>query len=127
MKTWIFISSSAVLLLIIVFLSVHIAIREQDPICDRIHLDDNLQLWGREDAVPDEETAKRIADIIIEAQEGFGLKALYPSFEYEIIVKYNDRYNQWELYYSPGPSAGGGIIINIRKDCGMITGLTFTA
>lgn len=107
-----------VLSLSVILLSVYILI--QKPICERIHIDDNMKLWGTKDAVPDEKTAKKIADIIIDAQSGFE-----PIFDYTVEVNYNADKNEWELLYHPGAVSGGGITIHLRKDNGMVTDFWF--
>jgi hypothetical protein len=96
--------------------------------CELLHFDDNLQLWGMADAVPDAETAIKVADIIIDAQikrfseEGRNFST---GLDYEIEVIFYDSENIWDIYYNPGATLGGAINISIRKDCGMITGMAF--
>ena len=109
------------LLIAVVLLCSYIAVDE----CSRMHFDDNMKLWGTRDAVPDEETAKKIADIVIRAQTeilGYGLRE---DWEYEITATYDTLGNRWHIHYSPGIVVGGEIMIGIRKDSGMITGLAF--
>ena len=92
--------------------------------CNRLHFDDNLQLWETTDAVPDEETALKIADTIIEAQSA-PHRRFNPDFNYETNIAFNSQTNEWEIYYDPGRVKGRGIWIRIRKDCGMITELAY--
>ena len=92
--------------------------------CNRLHFDDNLQLWGTTDAVPDEETALKIADTIIKAQSD-SRRGFNPDYSYDIDIAFNSQTDTWEIHYSRGNVLGGEIMVHIRKDCGMITGLAF--
>ena len=73
--------------------------------------------------IPDEETAEKIAAIIIEANGGFE-----EGWSYESSVEYDFLTNEWEVTYLQesidGESfvldAGGGVRLN--KDSGTITG-----
>lgn len=125
MKTNILYSCIGLLLVSVISLSVYIAIRK--PVCERIHIDDNMKLWGTKDAIPNEETAKKIADIIIEAQSGF---SEHLKLDYDFEISFNEQNNAWEVYYSPIPPEGyliegGGIEIHIKRDSGMVAGLVF--
>ena len=121
MKTKIMYSCLGVLLISVISLSIYIAVHKS--ICDRIHLDDNMKLWGSEDIVPNEETAKMIADIII------GSKSWFTEGEnYNVSIDFIEEQYEWEIYYRPIPPEGyeilgGVILIYIKKDSGMITGL----
>jgi hypothetical protein len=104
-----------------VSLSAHIAFRK--PVCEHIHLDGYNQLWGYVDAVPNEETAKKLADIIIEAQSGF-----IPDIVYDYDISFNVGNNTWVVKYRPlHPDESmlfwdGERHISIRKDSGMVIG-----
>jgi len=115
-------------IILIILLSVYIVAHE--PSCERIHLDDNLKLWETIDAVPDEDTARKIADIIIENLWSIHF-ANEPEYEFSVQISFDDDSYAWEVYYTPIPPegyviAGGGRTIHIRKDCGMITYIEFS-
>ena len=103
-------------------ISLSLFIRFRVPACDRTHTEDIRQLWGRADAVPDEVTARIIADAIIDAQSGFEKWQ-----EYNVTICFNEEINSWRIYYQPTPPTGfgGGISIGIRRDNGMVAGLAF--
>ena len=103
-------------------ISLSLFIRFRVPVCDRPHMEDIRQLWGRADAVPDEVTARRISDAVIDAQSGFGERQ-----EYDVTISFDEGRNSWSIYYQPTPLTGfgGGISIGIRRDNGMISGLAF--
>ena len=75
-----------------------------------------LTIVGISDAVPNAETAAKIADIALEIQfpeestEGFHMT--------EII--FLEDSNLWQIYYDPGLVVGGAYVVFVRKDCGMI-------
>jgi hypothetical protein len=73
--------------------------------------------WGYEDVVPDEETAIKIADTIVEALSGFNSRLTYVH-----NVSFDDERNIWVVYYNPGAVASGPLYIHIRRDSGMVTG-----
>jgi hypothetical protein len=82
------------------------------------------QLWGTTDCIPDEATAKKVADIVIEAHAMFG------DFElgYDVTVESDDKRNEWVVMYRPIPEEGytyegGDIEFRIRKDNGTVTTL----
>jgi len=56
-------SISVVLLMVYVF-----TLKSAEPICNRKHIDDDLRLWGKEDVVPDKETAVKIANVVLAVQ-----------------------------------------------------------
>ena len=112
-------------LILIAIISLSVYFFTRDSTCNRIHLDDNTKLWGEYDLVPDEETAKRVADIIISAQSGF-----YEGLDYDVEITYKEDSNEWDVCYHPIVSDGmylfdGTIEILIRRDCGMVTELDF--
>lgn len=84
-------------------------------------LDNNQQIWGEVDAVPNEDTAIKIANIILEAQSGFS-----EEYTYNIEVSFNEQSNTWEVYYAPAASVlGGGIKVHIQRSNGAITGMGY--
>jgi len=89
--------------------------------CNRIHLDDDLRLWGTHDAVPDKETAIKLAEIALHAQS----LGPHSDINYKIEVTFYEEYNLWVVLYNPGAMAGGGRVVAIRKDCGMISGMAY--
>ena len=122
MKTVILHISIAILLAAVIILSIY-TINYKSK-CDRIHLEDlsnMVKLWGTEDVVPDEETAKAIADIIV-SKRGF----FKDGMSYGNNIKLDVKNCEWIIYYFPLPEntwAGGDFEIRMRKDCGMVTSL----
>ena len=119
----------AVLLSAVISLTIYIASPKTLPECERLHFDDNLKLWGTIDAVPNKETAKKIADLII-YEYLIKYDEVFAPEEYYSEIGFNDQSNEWVIYYAPIPPEGLGItgegmIIYIRRDCGMITELGF--
>ena len=118
-------------LLVLAVISLIIYITVASFECTRLHYDDNLRLWGSRDAVPDEETAKKIAVIVVERQMRYlNMGYQLANRDYNHEISFNKVENQWELYLSPIPPEGTAylgaeIMVSIRKDCGMITGLVF--
>ena len=98
-----------------------IMLKSVESECSRVHLDVDLRLWGTHNAVPDEKTAIKIAEIALNAQSIGPL----PNIEYEIEVTFYEEHNIWEVYYYPGASTYGGKVVYIRKDCGMISGMAY--
>ena len=93
----------------------------------------NMPLWGKHDAIPNEDVAKKVADIIIEAQmdrmEISNDQRLIYDFE-NVEITYNNKQNEWKVYYLPKPldgvyPEGGDITIYLRRDSGMVTSLGF--
>lgn len=93
-----------------ILLCVHIAEPDSkyEPVYeDEIERDKNL--------IPDEQTAKRVADIIVVTQENIDVD------EYEITVTFDEKKYEWVVYYRPRELMfDGGIKINIRRDNGKI-------
>ena len=113
-------------LIAVLFACYYVYTAFNKPICERQHLDDELKLWGREDAVPNEETARKIADVIVDSHDGFA-----EDREYIVEINFNEKRYEWQLYYYINPPEGysvlgGEIKISIRKDCGMITNLAYS-
>jgi hypothetical protein len=102
-----------ILLVSIISLSIYIAIRK--PVCDHMHFTDNLSPWGEKDVVPDEETAMKIADAIVAGHPRF-----IPELEYYSIIIFNEQYNTWEIIYGAHGFLGGDVVIQIKKDSGMV-------
>ena len=61
------------------------------PVCNRTHLDD---LEENRDIIPDEKTAKQIADVLVEINLGFEEDKAYDA---EVI--FNEQTNEWEITY----------------------------
>lgn len=106
-------------LLIIAVLCFYIA--RCEPKCERIHLDEVME-EGR-NIIPDEETAKEIAYILVEANLGFEELGVYKS-----RVSFNEKTNEWEVFFYQMTFdgqyiLGGGRVVVINKDSGMITAL----
>ena len=116
-----------------ILLSVYVAISKPHE-CEYVHLDDVLRAWssweGENDVVPDEETARKIADVVIEVRNKIRGEE-YKYIEDEIIVIFNEQNYEWEVHYpyqtetENGWSLGWGTIILIRRDNGMIRDVGF--
>ena len=102
----------AILLAIIIGLSVHISITN--------HKSQNQKLWGSTDVIPDEETAEKVAYILLDKL--FGLSE---ERGYDIHISFNEETYAWEVWYAPIPPEGfillgGNQEIHIRKDNGAV-------
>lgn len=85
----------------------------------------NEKLWGTTDVISDEETAEKIAYILIDKLFGFN-----ENRDYGVEVSFNDESYAWEVKYFPLLSLaekeqnigilGGGRYIHIRKDSGKV-------
>jgi hypothetical protein len=111
-----------------VLLSVYIATLKPD-VCGRVHLDDVLTVWnswvGEYDIVPDEETARKIADIVIETRNK--IMSSESSIDMNnVSIIFNEKNNEWEVYYGLKEWVlGWGTIIYIRRDNGMIVDIGY--
>jgi hypothetical protein len=94
-------------------------------VCESIHLNDVLVAWGENDIIPDEETARRIADIIIEAQfDNIDDDSVWCR-DY-VVVTFDEQKYEWTVHYRfPPDTMGEGIKIYLRKDNGMVRDLWF--
>ena len=116
--------------ILVIFMAIFMLTPNIDAECERIHIDDNHKLWGTRDAVPNEEVAYKIAyAVIYEQLKHEGGEEFSPDDYYSEIM-FNEISNEWEIYFAPIPpegyiTLGGDMIINIRKDCGMVTELGF--
>lgn len=105
--------------MIILVLSYHIA--EHESTCDNIKLE---KLYKDRCLIPDEETAKRISDIIIEANGGFEEGWYYGS-----NVEFDQMTNEWKVVYIKESLDRSHFflhdeaIVYINKDSGIITAL----
>ena len=91
------------------------------PECERLHLDDVVEK-GR-NIIPDEETAKEIAYVLVEANLGFEDLGFY-----EAEVNFNEETNEWEVFfhqmtYEGEHILGGGRVVHLNRDSGMVTEL----
>ncbi|MBQ9926738.1 MAG: hypothetical protein IJO65_02065 [Lachnospiraceae bacterium] len=73
--------------------------------------------------VPDEETAEKIADAIVEARGG--LKGLREGFFWDTTVDWDEQHNMWSVCYSQRTEGGGWLLdagaeFWIDRDSGMI-------
>lgn len=84
---------------------------------------DNTQLWGTTDAIPDKETARKIADIIIERQVLD--KDNYVFVKDNVEITFDKQKNEWLLYYGSGWTFGGDVTICLRRNNGAVTYLMF--
>ncbi len=89
------------------------------PECERLHLYDVEK--GR-NIIPDEETAKEIAYILVEANSGFEDSEFY----YEAEVSFNEETKEWEVIFSPRTYDGkfildGEKIVHLNRDSGIVT------
>jgi len=86
--------------------------------CSRKHLYDDLRLWGTHDAVPDEETAIKIAKVVLNAQS----MELEPNINYEVEVTFYEEENLWRVYFGATDIIADTInrVVYIRKDSGII-------
>ena len=85
---------------------------------------ENRQLWGTTDCIPDGETAKKVADIIIETHSMFEDSEL----GYSVDTRYDEIRNEWVVSYNPVHEQGyiyegGEIEFRIKRDSGMVTAL----
>ncbi len=90
--------------------------------------EDSRQLWGTTDAIPDAETAKRIADIILEAHSMINNNSAVVISGYDVKIVHDDVSNEWHVTYTPiqpdeGVILGGTLGCHIRRDNGAITEL----
>ena len=97
----------------------------EKPLFKLLVEEETTQLWGDKDAVPDEETARKIADVIIERRVA---EMDNPSWHQDdVTITFDDEKNEWNLHYwSPPGWAGGGVEITLRRDNGAVTSLWFT-
>lgn len=97
-------------IIIILFLTIYTIKREPD--CDRIHIDEMIAF-----DVPDEETAREIADVVM----GFGEEK-----DYDVAVDFDKKSGEWIItYLFEDPLNDEKImeqkVVRIRKDTGTIT------
>ncbi|MCL2108635.1 MAG: hypothetical protein FWH20_04725 [Oscillospiraceae bacterium] len=105
------------LLILTTSLCIHFALQKSED--EQPVYADDMKLWGVEDAVPNEEVARKIADIIfIEHIQNHEIRDVDV---HEVYVTFKEESNEWEIIYSPGLVAAYGAIFNIRKDNGMIS------
>lgn len=106
-------------ILVIAVLCIYIV--RCEPKCNKVHVDD-IVTEGRS-IIPDEETAKEMAYILVEANLGFEESGFYES-----RVKFNEKTNEWEiLFYEMTFEGqyvlGSGKVVCINKDSGTVTAL----
>ncbi len=94
------------------------------PECQRMHLDDVVEK-GR-NIIPDEETAKEIAYVLVEANSGFEGES--SEFYYEAEVNFNEETKEWEVTFFPRTYDGKSVldgekIVHLNRDSGMVTEL----
>ena len=90
--------------------------------CGKVHLQDVV--CKSQDMVPDEKTAEKIADAIIESHGG--LKDLRAGFSWSAEVDYNEKNNMWIVCYIQKREGGGWLLdkgreVWIDRESGMIT------
>lgn len=88
-------------------------------VCNRSLSSDSMQLWGTTDAIPDEEIARKVADVIIERvvlEEG------NTWYKDNVEITFDEKKNEWKLYYwNQEYTADGSIEICLRRDNGTVT------
>ncbi len=94
-------------------------IAKRQPVCERRHLED-INRTGN--LIPDEETAKKIAEVIIDADENW---VWDEGYTYYADVKFDEESYEWVVSYYPKLPPGaimldGEKIVWIRKDNGLI-------
>ena len=115
------------MLAIAVSIAIYFGLNKVPAECGRRHINDNLQLIGGRDAVPDEETARKFADIIFDSEDWLfpGSKeesALFPDGYFNTVeITFNEILNEWVVAYGPQYAAATLLVVRVRKDCGMIT------
>ena len=118
MKMKILYSCLGIFFLIILSLGNHIV--KQEPVCEREHLD---EIDRTKDIVPNEETARKIAESIIEADKQWIWEE---NIIYEIDITFNELNYEWFVDYHPEIEEGaywldGGKNVRIRRDNGLVT------
>ncbi|MCL2086271.1 MAG: hypothetical protein FWH05_01595 [Oscillospiraceae bacterium] len=113
-------------ILFITNISLSLCLIFQKPVCERLHLDYETDAPVEIDRVPDAETAKKIADIIIGTTPSYDPELYYDIYE----VNFMEEDNLWQVLYHPHPGyTDDGFITSavcfslsfyIRKDNGMI-------
>jgi hypothetical protein len=96
--------------------------------------EENMQLWGMTDAIPNEETARGVADAIIAAKPVYGYESwfdyvLAQGHDFYAEIRFHAEKNEWLLFYSHITPAEyfvlGGVEIRLRRDNGAVTGFWF--
>lgn len=90
------------------------------PVCERVHLDD---IDRTKDVVPDEETALRIAEAIVDSHEYWEWEE---DVDYEVEILFNEMNYEWSVQWQPPIPEGaimldGGKTVFIRRDTGAIS------
>ena len=115
MKNKILYACISISILINALLVIHII--NMEPPCEHIHYDD---IDKTNDIVPDEETARRIAETVLRMEKSaWGLKEDY---NYYTDITYNEAGHEWIVIFSPKSSESDKErVVGIRKDRGIIT------
>ena len=88
--------------------------------CGKVHLQDIV--CKSKDMVPDEETAEKIAYILVDTHLGFE-----ESYYYDVSVRFDEKRNEWQVSYlkmTPDRKeffGGGGFVVAIEKNTGIVT------
>jgi len=110
------------LIIAVIALSACVFTLIQYPPCDRLHIDDRPLMT--KDIIPDEETAEKVAYILLDKLYG-----IHEERDYDIHINFNEENYAWEVWYAPIPPEGFVILggnkrIHIRKDNGTIIHLS---
>ena len=118
MKNKILYACISISILINALLVIHII--NMEPPCEHIHYDD---IDKTNDIVPDEETARRIAETVLRMEKSaWGLKEDY---NYYTDITYNEAGHEWIVYFDLNPPGEFSIldaerIAGVRRDNGMV-------
>jgi hypothetical protein len=97
------------------------------------YVDSNMKLCIGIDIIPDEETARQVADVIVASRHYFEFAESWfddirdSGHNYRVDIYFHEESNEWVLSYIRLNSEeratffGGGIGIRLCRDCGMIT------
>ena len=106
---------------VLIIIGLCIFIVKHEPVCYLTHLDD---IEENRDIISDEETAKQIADIIVESNLVFEEDKTYDT---EVI--FDEQANEWEIIYFPitldgQPDIDSDKIVWINRGSGHVTVLS---
>jgi len=135
MKIWILYGCIAILLLSTALLSIYIIalhrqVRQEEQSQLPAHIVPFIETI---DVIPDEETALKVAEILLNTHLPDAMVApnTRPNLEFDVIIDFDEERNEWQIFYvSINPTTGGAWLgtspsIRIRKDTGEITDLGF--
>ena len=90
-----------------------------EPVCEKVHLDD---IDRTKDIVPNEKTAIKIADAVIESDDYWSWEE---DITYDVHATFDEYRYEWFVNYHPVIEEGaywldGGKNVRIRRDNGMV-------